>query len=116
MTTIKVLLLQDCTSYMYPINKVIEESGCEVLHVLASASDELLRNVFILQPDLIICDDSQRKLIMNTEQRIKKNIPIVFIGLTETCLAAKPMPNRSTAYLMWPFTADVLRAMIRLLL
>ena len=101
---------------MHPIDKVIEESGYEVLRVFASAPDELLRDIFTLQPDLIICEDAHSKLIMNIEQRIKKNIPIVFVGVAETCLTAKHIPNRPTAYLMWPFTAEVLRAMIQLLL
>lgn len=116
MTNIKALLLQDNSACMHPIDKMFDVPGYEVLRVLASASDELLRSIFMLQPDLIICEDSYSKLVMSTERNIKKNIPIVFVGGTEAGLAARSIPNRPTAYLTWPFTGGVLRAMIHLLI
>lgn len=116
MTNIKALLLQDSSARMYPIDKMIEAPGYEVLRVLASASDELLKSIFAHQPDLIICEDSYSKLVMSTERRIKKNIPIVFVGDTKAELAPRPIANRPTAYLTWPFTAGVLKAMIHLLI
>jgi DNA-binding response OmpR family regulator len=116
MTNIKALLLQDNTAFTHPIEKMIEEPGFEVLRVLASASDELLKSIFTLQPDLIICEDSYSKLILSAERRIKKNIPIVFVGANEGGFTEMPIPNRPTAYLKWPFTGGVLRAMIHLLI
>ncbi|WP_428657312.1 hypothetical protein [Runella sp.] len=116
MTNIKALLLQDNSDRVHPIEKMIEEPGYEVLRVLASASDELLKSIFTLQPDLIICEDSYSNLVLSAERRIKKNIPIVFVGSTEGPLMISPIPNRPTAYLTWPFTGKVLKAMINLLI
>lgn len=116
MTKIKALLLQDSSSCMHHIDKMIEVPDYEVLRVKASTSDELLNCIFTLQPDLIICEASHRKLTLNVEQSINKKIPIVFISTAETAAVKIPPLNRPTAYLTQPFTGRVLQATIQLLL
>ena len=111
---IKALLLQDSSSCIQPINEMTEEPGYEVLRVKATTSNELLDYIFMLQPDLIICEASHRKLTLNVEQRINK-IPIVFISTAETAAVEIPLLNRSIAYLRQPFTGKVLLAMIQFL-
>ncbi len=115
MTNIKALLLQD-SSGRIPIHEMIEAPGYEVFRVLVSASDDLLSSILSLKPDLIICEASYRKLVLSTERKIERHIPIVFVGAPDGAFNATPIPNRSIAYLTWPFTDKVLRAMINLLI
>lgn len=113
---LKTLLLQDHSAYTELIDGIIKAPEYDVFRFPPSSFDELSMFIFTLQPDLIICEETYRQLILNTEKKIKKTIPIVFIGTSKNLSDQPQMNNRSTAYLTYPFKEEVLKAMINLLI
>ncbi|AEI47069.1 hypothetical protein [Runella slithyformis] len=113
---IKTLLLQDHPACTELINRSIKAPEYDVFRLPPSSYDELSMFIFTYQPDLIICEESYQSMILNTEKKIKKTIPIVFIGTSKNLSGQLKINNRSTAYLTYPFKEEVLKAMINLLI
>jgi two-component SAPR family response regulator len=113
---IKTLLLQDHSACSELIDDIIKAPDYDVFRLPTASFDELSMFIFTLQPDLIICEEAYRNLILNTEKKINKTIPIVFIGTSRNLSDQPQMHNRSTAYLTFPFKEEVLKAMINLLI
>lgn len=113
---IKTLLLQDHSACTELIDDIIKAPDYDVFRLPESSFDDLSMFIFTLQPDLIICEETYRNLILTTEKKIKKTIPIVFIGTSRNLSDQPQMNNRSTAYLTCPFKEEVLKAMINLLI
>lgn len=110
-----VLLIENDRQQEFGMHNMLTAAGCNSVRVNVDTSEQLLQRLFTYPSDVIVCAASRSDMVIDALRRFKRPLPVIFLGApTEVPLPAI-LPPFDIVYLTMPFSANVLNAILQLL-